>query len=57
MAKQKGWKINEYGVFDENTGRRIAGKTEEGIYQLMGYRFIPPEKRLGKNEFQLAVSS
>ena len=57
MAKQKGWKINEYGVFDENTGKRIAGKTEEEIYQLMGYRFIPPEKRLGKNEFQLAVSS
>ncbi|MBS1656238.1 MAG: DNA polymerase III, partial [Bacteroidetes bacterium] len=28
IARQKGWKINEYGVFDGN-GKKIAGKTEE----------------------------
>jgi DNA polymerase (family 10) len=56
MAKQKGWKINEYGVFDERTGKRIAGKTENEIYQLMGYPFIPPERRLGKNEWILAIN-
>jgi DNA polymerase (family 10) len=50
IAKQKGWKVNEYGVFDEKTGRRLAGSTEEEIYSLFGLKFIPPEKRLGKDE-------
>ena len=50
IAKRKGWKINEYGVFDNSTGKRIAGETEESIYKLFGLDYIPPEKRLGKNE-------
>jgi DNA polymerase (family X) len=52
MAKEKGWKVNEYGVFDNKTGKCLAGKTEEEIYRLFGYRFIPPERRLGKDEFE-----
>lgn len=54
LGKKKGWKINEYGVFDTKTNKRLAGETEEGIYQLLGLPFIPPEKRLGKDEFQMA---
>lgn len=54
LGKQKGWKVNEYGVFKEKTGKRIAGKTEEEIYSLFGFRFIPPEKRIGKDEFSKA---
>lgn len=50
IAKQKGWKVNEYGVFDEKTGKRLAGKTEEEIYSLFGMNYIPPEKRIGKDE-------
>lgn len=50
MAKQKGWKVNEYGVFDEKTGKRLAGRTEEEIYALFGLNYIPPEKRIGKDE-------
>ncbi|HWR32648.1 MAG TPA: hypothetical protein VN451_03950, partial [Chitinophagaceae bacterium] len=50
MAKQKGWKVNEYGVFDTKTGRRLAGKTEAEIYSLFGLKYIPPEKRIGKDE-------
>ena len=50
IAKSKGWKVNEYGVFDERTGKKLAGKTEEGIYELFGLKYIPPEKRLGRNE-------
>ena len=50
IARQKGWKINEYGVFDAK-GKRLAGETEEGIYALFGLKFIPPGMRLGKNEF------
>lgn len=54
LARNKGWKINEYGVFDETTGKCLAGKTEEEIYSLLGYRFIQPEDRLGKNELLTA---
>ena len=50
LAKQKGYKLNEYGVFKEKTGEKVAGKTEEEIYQFFGYQFIPPEKRLGRKE-------
>lgn len=50
MARQKGWKVNEYGVFDLKSGKRLAGRTEEEIYALFELPYIPPEKRLGKNE-------
>jgi DNA polymerase (family 10) len=54
MAKRKGWKINEYGVFDEKTGKRLAGRTEEEIYSLFNLPFIPPEQRLGRKELDKA---
>lgn len=57
LAKQNGWKMNEYGVFDEKTGKRLAGNTEEEIYALFGYSYIPPEKRQGKDEFSAAALS
>lgn len=53
MAKKRGWKINEYGVFDLQTGERLAGETEEGIYGLFGFRYIPPWKRTGNDEWAL----
>jgi len=52
IAKKRGWKINEYGVFDAITNKRLAGETEESIYRLFGLPYIPPEKRLGKDELQ-----
>ena len=52
IARKHGWKINEYGVFDIESGKRLAGETEEGIYRLFGLPFIPPEKRLGKDELE-----
>ena len=54
IAKQKGWKLNEYGVFNEKTGKRLAGKTEEEIYALFGLHYIPPEERIGKDELTKA---
>jgi DNA polymerase (family 10) len=52
IARQKGWKVNEYGVFEVKSGKRLAGRTEEEIYALFGLPYIPPEKRVGKNELQ-----
>jgi DNA polymerase (family 10) len=52
MALDRGWKINEYGVFEGE--RRIAGATEEEIYALLGLPYIPPELREDRGEFAAA---
>ena len=52
LAKQRGWKINEYGVFDVHTGKKLAGETEDQIYRLLGFKCIPPEERTGEDEFE-----
>ncbi len=57
LAKAKGWKVNEYGVFDIATGKKLAGTTEAEIYKLFGMEFIPPELREQKGEIELAMKS
>ena len=37
IAIDKGWKLNEYGLFDK-LGKRIAGRTEEEAYKQPGLR-------------------
>ncbi len=51
LVKKKGWKLNEYGLFDIKKNCKIAGESENSIYEKLGLKFIPPEIRLGKNEF------
>jgi DNA polymerase (family 10) len=45
LAIKKGYKMNEYGIFDRKTGRQIAGKTEEDVYRILGLKYIKPENR------------
>lgn len=52
LAKQKNWKINEYGLF--NGEKSIAGKTEEEIYKKLGLPYIEPELRGSGDEFEAA---
>jgi len=54
LAIKKGWKLNEYGLFDEK-GKKIAGRTEEEIYEKLGLEWIPPELRENRGEIQLAL--
>lgn len=54
LARRKGWKINEYGVFRERDGKRLAGTEEADIYRLFGMSWIPPELRRNQGEFMLA---
>ena len=54
LAKERGWKINEYGIFDVKENQKLAGSTETEMYTLMGYQWIPPELRENKNEWELA---
>jgi DNA polymerase (family 10) len=56
MAVRKGFKINEYGIFDEKSGDRIAGEKEEDIYRLLGIPFIPPELREDRGEIEAALN-
>jgi DNA polymerase (family 10) len=46
IAMKKGWKLNEYGLFEKD--RMIAGKTENEVYQKLGVRPVPPEERIGE---------
>jgi len=43
LAQKKGLKLNEYGLFSKN--KKIAGKTEEEIFQALGLAWVSPEKR------------
>ncbi|MBI5236432.1 MAG: DNA polymerase/3'-5' exonuclease PolX [Deltaproteobacteria bacterium] len=56
MAKKKGLKINEYGVFDEKTGERLAGLTEADVYKQIGLPLILPEYREGRGEIEAALA-
>ncbi|HET6375260.1 MAG TPA: PHP domain-containing protein [Methylocella sp.] len=52
IANERGWKLNEYGLFDGS--RRIAGATEEEVYKKLGLAFVPPEMREDRGEVALA---
>ncbi len=54
IARERGYKINEYGIFDCNN-KRIAGETEEDMYRFLGLHYISPEQRLNKGEIENAV--
>jgi DNA polymerase (family 10) len=52
LANERGWKLNEYGLFDGE--RRIAGATEEEVYGKLDLAFVPPELREDRGEVALA---
>jgi DNA polymerase (family X) len=54
MAVRRGLKISEYGVFNEETGARVAGETEEDVYAAVGLAWIPPEMREDGGEIDAA---
>ena len=53
-AIQRGLKLNEYGLFRVEDDARIAGETEEGIYQALGLALVPPELRENRGEIDAA---
>ena len=56
LAKQKGLKINEWGVYkvDGDEEELIAGKDETEVYQTIGLPYFEPEMREARKEFDLA---
>lgn len=68
LAKDKGLKVNEYGVFRiekgqssdegkaESTETYIAGRSEEEVYHAIDLPWFPPELREARKEFEWAVA-
>ena len=52
MAKDRGLKVNEYGVFRGE--EQIAGATEEEVYAALDLPWFPPELREARREFEWA---
>jgi DNA polymerase (family X) len=58
LAKDRGLKINEYGLFrvDGNKETRLAGATENEIYDALDLPLFAPELREGRSEFAWAAA-
>lgn len=52
LGQRRGLKINEYGVFRGE--RRVAGKTEQSVFEAVGLPWIPPELREDRGEIDAA---
>jgi len=55
LAVARGWKLNEYGLYDAGD-RPLAGKDEAGVYRALGLKPIPPELREDAGEIEAAAS-
>jgi DNA polymerase (family X) len=53
LAKERGLKISEYGVF--RGAKKIAGRSEEEVYAVLGLPWFPPEMREDRGEIELAL--
>lgn len=52
IAQKKGYKLNEYGLFDEHNRINI---NERDIYEILGMEWIPPELRENTGEIEAAL--
>ena len=55
IAIKKGYKLNEYGLFDKNNKNLVANKEEQEIYRLLGLDYVEPEMREDRGEIELAM--
>ena len=54
IAKKKGFKLSEYGLFRIDDEKSIAAKTENDIYKALGMTLMEPELREDKGELGAA---
>jgi len=54
IAESKGLKVNEYGTFRISDDARVAGDTEESVYNALGLSWMPPELREDRGEIEAA---
>lgn len=53
IAKNKGYKLNEYGIFKDK--KAIGGKEEKEIYEILGMDMPEPEMREDTGEIEAAI--
>lgn len=53
-ALRQGLTLSEYGLFQVADNARVAGRTEEEVYERLGLLWIPPELREGQGEIEAA---
>lgn len=51
IGQDQGLKINEYGVFEKE--KRIGGKEEKDIYEILDFPYIEPELREQRGELEI----
>jgi DNA polymerase (family 10) len=54
-ALKLGFTLNEYGLVRLDDESRVAGATEEEVYQKLGLAWIPPELRENQGEIEAAA--
>jgi DNA polymerase (family 10) len=54
-AIQRGLKLNEYGLYRVDDESRVAGETEESIYEALGLEWVEPELRENRGEIEAAA--
>jgi DNA polymerase (family X) len=54
IAKKRGFKLNEYGLFEGDTVIELPD--EAGVYEFLGLCFVPPELREDLGEIEAAQS-
>ena len=47
--------LNEYGLFRNDDGARVAGETEDDVYAALGLPWIPPQRREDPAEIDTAA--
>lgn len=46
IAKEQGYKLNQYGIYNIKTGQRVETKTERDIFKVLGLKWINYEDRV-----------
>ncbi|HWR25576.1 MAG TPA: PHP domain-containing protein, partial [Methanosarcina sp.] len=54
IAIRMGYKLSEYGLYSKESGKQVAGKSEEEIYNKLGLAYIEPELRESRGEIKAA---
>lgn len=44
-TKAKGWRLNQYGVFNKKGKNLATGMSEKEVYHLIGWKWLEPEGR------------
>lgn len=56
MAQREGWKLSEYGLVEESSGRVLASETEEAVYGELGLPWIAPTLREDRGEIEAGLA-